>query len=205
MPKRNVGNSVLAIGECIKSAKTSFYARRKRYQRIDFHQLKIVVYLTSGTVSLYQNDLLVEHITAPSIVGLHDFYEDGAAGEEFIRCTSDCEIWMISHNDLHNECDNHGLWFFVCSLLSHQLDRYAKKNSLASQRNVKKIIQEYICELWRSDASDSSIYTYILSRTLISRSSIHKTVSELMHDGVIEVLRGKLINLNEDKVTSLYN
>jgi hypothetical protein len=84
-------------------------------------------------------------------------------------------------------------------ILTSHLQMYFTRENMLSQPNVKMIIIEHLRYIWEQPEgirNKTSLFTFILSRNQIARSTVHKVIMELTLSGAIQTARGRLIAFN---------
>ncbi|HAS1070462.1 TPA: transcriptional regulator [Enterobacter cloacae] len=191
--------SVRLLGEWIEKSQNSFLSIRKKNQRIDMKSENQVGYLREGALSVYRidNDIVTLNIEAPAIIGLHQLFHTQRS--HYLRCDRYCELIVINEADLIAILDREMLWGHAFIILSRHLEMYFQRERRLVHKNIKGIVIEHLKHLWDQSEdirSRTSVYSFILSRNQISRSSVHKTIKSLIDDGVIKIQRGKLLWMN---------
>ena len=196
---RSITDSVDIVGRHIERCNYSHFSERKKKQRIDMKKLNQIAYLKRGTVSMHKisDGLVTVTIDGPAIIGLGQM-----RGDEFIhyiRCNTNCEMWVIDINDAIELFNKYTLWNHAFDIITKYLYMYFTRDDMMQKNSVKEIVVEHINKIWDSGEEvrkNTSIYSYILSRNNISRSAVHKAVCELMQSGVLNIKRGRIINFN---------
>lgn len=196
----NVERSVSLIGAEIQNSKDAHYSQRKKNQRIELKTFNNISYLKKGSVSVYrlENDMLTVDIKAPAILGLAQMRNETKS--HYLRCDTDCEMWVISTSDALELFNSRNLWMHAYDILAHHLQKYFIRENMLSQPTVRGIVIEHIKSIWSlpyAERQSISVYTYILARNQISRSAVHKVLQELVANGDIHITRGKLSYLRE--------
>lgn len=199
----NVSACVDLIGNYIKASDESFFSERKEDQRINIKKNNQIAYLIEGSVNMHriEDGLLTVTMTAPAIIGIGQFR--GERFTHYARCNSHCSMWVIDSDDAVNLFDRHALWKPAYDILTNYLYSYFYRDNIVQKTNVREIVMEHLKDIWNSQRemkTSISVYSYILSRNSISRSAIHKALSELINEGRIKINRGKLTDFNFDNV-----
>ncbi|WP_324138055.1 helix-turn-helix domain-containing protein [Citrobacter portucalensis] len=124
-------------------------------------------------------------------------------GEKFthyVRCNTNCEMWVIDIDDATELFNKHSLWCHAFDIITKQLYMYFTRESMTQKNSVKEIVLEHVKKVWNFDESsrkDISIYSYVLSRNNISRSAIHKAICELTQEGLLNINRGIVVEFNQ--------
>ena len=196
----NIAVAVETIGRHIEECNDSHFSERKKNQRIDMKKLNQIAYLKSGTVSMHKIDdgLVTITIKGPAIIGLGQMR--GEKFTHYVRCNTNCELWVIDINDASELFSKFSLWNHAFDIITKHLYMYFSRDNMIHKSSVKEIVLEHAKKIWGVDEGtrkNISIYSYILSRNNISRSAIHKAVSELIRDGVLNVNKGRVIDFKQ--------
>lgn len=195
--KINMLECVSEIGKEIEICSSSCLIYRKKRQRFDVENQEQIFYLKTGRISIYRksDNVLTSSLSGPAILGLSQMKSEDKT--HYFRCDTDCEMWGLPVDDASFLFDDKGLWRYAFELLTHLVKEYYLREHMIAQKNVRGIIIQHIKYIWEmSDdmRAQTSIYSFILQRNHISRSSIHKTVCTLENSGLIKVSRGKLVD-----------
>ncbi|MEW7312175.1 helix-turn-helix domain-containing protein [Buttiauxella gaviniae] len=199
MSTPNFDESVTLIGDEIKKSENAYFSLRKKRQRIEMRKDGNIFYLEKGSVSVYrvENDLVTISFTAPAILGLAQMRNDVMS--HYLRCDTDCEMWVMSANNANEMFNKRNLWQYAFNILTNHLHRYFQRENMRSHKTIREIVTEHVKHIWSLDPEireKTSVYTFILSRNLISRSAIHKVLQELVNEGKLTLNRGKLSSFN---------
>lgn len=188
------------LGKEIESNRNSFYMKCKKNQRHNITTDKQVFFLKSGTISIYRmkDDMLTMDVNSPAVLGLSFIKE--FTPMHYFRCTSECELHVLGLNHTMRMLNEKNLWEQAFYNVSELVQHYMKRDALVIQKNSHAIVMEHLRVIWSMDddtREKTSIYTYILERNIISRSAIHKVVTDLINQSVINIHRGKLTAFND--------
>ncbi|KFC78307.1 helix-turn-helix domain-containing protein [Buttiauxella agrestis] len=191
----NFDESVMLIGDEIKKSENAYFSLRKKRQRIEMRKDGNIFYLEKGSVSVYrvENDLVTVSFTAPAILGLAQMRNDVMS--HYLRCDSDCEMWVMSSANANEMLTRKSLWMHAFDILTNHLQRYFQRENMRSHKTIREIVIEHVKHIWSLEPEireKTSVYTFILSRNHISRSAIHKVLQELVNEGKLTLNRGKL-------------
>jgi hypothetical protein len=187
--------SIIKIGHAIEMSPESFLSVYKAKQRIDLHNKNHVCYLTKGNVSAYSfgREVLIFNIFSPEIIGLEKI--GGLTMINHLRCVTNAEMHIIDTRILKDLINNNDLWSNAYDISLVYLKSYHSRDNKLSSPSAKDTIVQYIKYIWSLEPSQrevTSIYSFILERTHISRSLIHRVVSNFESEGLISVHRGIL-------------
>ncbi|MDZ5641635.1 helix-turn-helix domain-containing protein [Enterobacter sp. A103] len=187
------------LGEAIAKSDKSHLVMHKSKQRIDVHNKNHVFYLAKGNIGAYSFDgeVLIFNIFAPEIICLEKLKDHKILNH--LRCVTDCELHVINTDYLRDIIDKGSLWSDAFDIISRYLYIYYVRDNNLTRPTAKESIIQYLKYIWgfeNTQRESTSVYTFLLERTHISRSLIHKVLSELEKDGVISVSRGILTMCN---------
>jgi hypothetical protein len=173
---------------------------RKKHQRVDLWKENKIAFLKKGSVSMYRldNDIVTLSFDAPSILGLGQMLHEERF--HYFRCVQDSDMVIIDQDAFMESLSIQGLWHHSFNILSFYLRMYFLREKRLVQKDVKSIVKEnlqYIWSLGPEVRARTSVYTFILARNQVSRSSLHKIISLLTKDGMVKMERGKLLWLKE--------
>lgn len=199
MSSLNVDESVMLIGDELKRSENAYFSLRKKRQRIELRKDGNLFFLEKGTVSVYrvENDLVTISLAAPAILGLAQMRSEVAS--HYLRCDSDCEMWVMSTANANELLTKKSLWIHAFDILTSHLQRYFQRENMRSHKTIREIVTEHVKHIWSLEPEireKTSVYTFILSRNHISRSAIHKVLQELVNEGKLSLNRGKLASCN---------
>lgn len=195
MSQHNTDDAISVIADQIKKADNAWFTVRKKRQRIDMKGDGNVFFLEKGTVSIYrmENDLVTITVSAPAILGLQQMRSETTS--HYFRCDTHCEMWVMSMTNMNALLTEKNLWMHAYDILTHHLNLYFAREKLQSHRTIRELVIEHVKYIWdmAPEIRDkTSVYTFILNRNHISRSTIHKVLQELTHEGKLILKRGKL-------------
>jgi hypothetical protein len=152
-------------------------------------------------VSVYhiEKDIVTITIKAPAILGLAQMRND--IKSHYLRCDSDCEMWVISTCNAEDLLTRSGFCQHVFDILTRHLQLYFQHENMVSHHCVCEIVTEHLKYTWslhEPERSRASIYKFILLRNSISRSSVHKILQLLEANGDIRIARGRLVHFRVD-------
>lgn len=197
MSRKNVADSVQIIGNEIERAESAYHTQRRKHQRIELKSYDSLCYLKTGAVSEYrlENNILTITIRAPAILGLVQMRS--LMKSHYLRCDSDCEMWVIGTRDAEELFTRRGLWQHAFDSLTLYLQMYFERENMLSHPGARDIVIEHLHHIWSLSEAERkriSIYSFILARTHISRSSVHKIIQKLEATGEIISARGRLVD-----------
>jgi CRP-like cAMP-binding protein len=201
MGSANIGESISIIGGAIIGSMDAYFLKRKKNQRIDLKTSDNICYLLSGDVSIFrvEDDLLTVSLCSPAILGLAQMRNRYKS--HYIRCNTDCEMWVISSGGAVDLFTENKIWNHAFDILTGHLQLYFERESTVSQKRTKEVVVEHLKNIWLMDderRAKTSLYSYIMKRSHLSRSGIHKALSDLVKDELVEVVRGKLIAFKQN-------
>lgn len=192
----NISDSILTVGTAIKKSNLSYCAIHKKNQRINIKNNEQICFLETGTISFFRvhDDVLTISMSAPCVAGVAQMLYQHQT--HYIRCDKECTLWTINIADAIQLFSTQNLWIHVYNILSKQTYQYFEREYFILQKNSRGIIMQYLKLIWNmteDERANTSIYNFILSRNHISRSGIHKVLSELQNEGKIKTRRGRLV------------
>ncbi|MEB5887499.1 helix-turn-helix domain-containing protein [Enterobacter roggenkampii] len=197
MDTRRVNESVHKICNAITQSTKSYVMLRKEKQRINISDMGNIYVLTKGNVSAhsYNNGFLIATISAEEIIGLESIRDVRIIN--YIRCVTDAEMYVISINDACDLFTELGLWEAAFDVILRYMMVQSRREIKLNQPTSRSTVIEYIKHIWTfkpEQREKTSIYVYVMARTNISRSLIHKVITDLERKGLVLVRRGVLIN-----------
>lgn len=144
------------------------------------------------------DDVLTINMKSPSMIGLTQLRETSRF--HYFRCDEESVLWVIRKPDFEALLNENSYWEYAYNILSYITVSYHERDIMTSRGNVRMIVIDHLLRLWElmvQEGEVHSIYKYILSRNNLSRSAVHKVISDLSSEGSISVYRGKLIMLDE--------
>lgn len=197
MNKIDIRESVAIVGDAIENSPLAYYAKHKKNQRIDLKKLEQVCFVSTGKVSFYRvtDDVLTISVPAPGIVGIAQLRYQ--AQTHYIRCDTDCEMWVINSADASALFTHANLWVHAFNILAQLVQQYFERESMISRKSTREVVTQHLKFIWELPEEErvkTSVYSFILSRNHLSRSAIHKVLAELAGENKISVVRGKLLH-----------
>lgn len=195
-------NEISSVNDIISSVKkdNSFYMLRAMpNQELHFiEKMKHCVYcLEKGEVEIRRNSdrIVLLTIKAPAVIGLTTL----SLSECFHMLTTitDCDFLVVEKNKIEHIIDENKLWKQAFEIVSRATIFYYERDEMISSGNVYGVIKAHLEQLWSLSVEERgkiSIFKFILTRTTISRSSIHKIIKDLDNGGYIKIHRGKLLD-----------
>ncbi|MEX3242533.1 helix-turn-helix domain-containing protein [Serratia quinivorans] len=159
-----------------------------------------IVMLISGEISVRRtkDDILMSKGKAPAIYGLIDVFKLNYQVCNYFRCETDCVIFISSVDSALDVINKENLWYHVSSNFANLIESFCSRELLVSHSDVYGIVRSHLEYIWTLPAKERlemSIFSFIMQRAPISRSSIHKIIKELNKGGFIVTERGRLIEL----------
>jgi hypothetical protein len=184
---------IYRLGEEIVKSNESFLSIHKKNQRINVHNKDNIYYLTKGNVAVYSfgGELLTFNVFAPEIMCIEKLR--GVKIINHFRCVTECEMYTISCEEAINIIEKNNLWSTAFDIAMTPIIIYHGRDNKITRPTARETIIQYVKYIWEFDPAqrnETSIYTFILERTNISRSLIHKVIADLEREGVLTVSRG---------------
>lgn len=161
---------------------------------------KTVILIKSGSTSLYRkNDgKFLFDFKTPFPFGIQQ--SQSQTDSYYIQCNSDSDIFILSTEEFISSVDNSSIWKAMYILTCYLIDVINEVQKLAYFKvNSYDVVKECLVNIWtlsESERMKTSIFSYILSRHNISRSSIAKILKCLNDGKYIKTYRGVLMELN---------
>ncbi|HID7510744.1 TPA: Crp/Fnr family transcriptional regulator [Enterobacter hormaechei] len=208
MQPDNIRESVLILGELIEGSGQSYLSVRKRNQRIELKKENKIGFLKRGSVSVCrtENDIVTVSFEGPAILGMAQMFHDTQS--HYIRCSRDCDIVMIDAANFIQLLTLKNHWFHAFMIISHHMEMYFQREKMLGHKTIREIVIEHLRYLWELEETtrnNTSVYTFILARNHVSRSSLHKIMSKLSEEGVISLQRGKLLWMKENNSSEFHD
>lgn len=193
-------DSINVLGEAIKehqmALNVTFSPGNKINMPTDF---SAVIYIESGFAGLYhdRDDCLISEVNGPCIIGLTYLFFDNHS--IYLKFNSESRVFYINQLEFISVCDKRNLWRNVSQIIASAERKLYSSPSLSSFRNAYDIVKFYLESIWtlpEHERKNVSIYQYILERSRLSRSSLHKIIRELNVGGYIKTERGRLVDIN---------
>ncbi|WP_034460804.1 helix-turn-helix domain-containing protein [Buttiauxella noackiae] len=200
MKSSDIHDSILIIGKAIELSKESYEENHKRNQRIELLNNNTICYLKKGRVLVYRNDnnLVTLSLNAPLIMGLTQMHND--IKYHYLRCETNCQMYMIKNHSATELFNHKNLWKHAFDILTWHLDLYFHRDLMMIHPNIRNIINEHLKHIWSMPPevrSQTSVYSFIISRNHISRSAVHKVIQEMTDVGKVRIEKGKLVFYKE--------
>lgn len=200
MKELDIKSSALNIGKHIEISKKSHEENHKKNQRIELLSQNNICYLKKGRVFVYRqdNDLVTITLSAPLILGLTQMRN--AIKYHYLRCDSNCQMFMINNHDATELFNSKNLWPDAFDILTWHLDLYFQRDVMMVHPNIRNLINEHLKHIWslpEETRLNTSVYSFITDRNHISRSAVHKVTQEMTKAGKVKIERGKLLFFQE--------
>lgn len=201
MTHYNAIESAKLIGGCIEISRESYCTLRKKNQRFELNKNHKIAYLKEGTISIYHSNThrVILSIESPGVIGVEQLFQNEQP--YYFRCERDSEIILIDEESFVKILTSFNHWDHAAFLLCTHLNLFFHREKMLNHKNNKGIAKDNLKYLWAQGEAfrqKTSLYSFILSRTKISRSSLHKIIRQLNDENVINTQRGKLIWMNMD-------
>lgn len=201
MKNIDINNCSLTIGKFITSSNKSHEENHKKNQRVELLNQNNICYLKKGQVLVYrqEDDLVTITLNAPLILGLTQMHNE--IKYHYLRCNTDCQMFMIENHDATALFDSKNLWSYAFDILTWHLNLYFQRDVMMIHPNIRNVINEHLKHMWEMTPdirSKTSVYSFITDRNHISRSAVHKVIQEMSDVGKVKIERGKLIHYSEN-------
>lgn len=183
----------------------SYFIGLKKNQRYQLRISDEVYYLKSGSLSIYRkkDDLLIMNVESPTVIGLS--FISSLNQSFYFRCCEACELYVVKLKSIIAVIEHRNLWKSVYQNITGLVQHYIERDFITVQKSTRNLVEEHLKIIWEMDEETrkkTSIYKFILDRNIISRSSIHKVISEMQAQKIIDVSYGKLISFKSMKRTN---
>jgi CRP-like cAMP-binding protein len=175
--------------------KISIYAAQK--QRIDFMDANraYIYHLISGEIQIHRknDDIVVLNVKAPALLGFTAINE--AKYYHYLTVVSDAKLIAIDKNEIVRILNEFNLWEHAFNIVCKVTQLYHHRDEAMSSSTVYDLVKKYLELLWEypdEERMKISVFEFIMSRSIISRSSINKVLKDLIGDGYIKMHRGKI-------------
>ncbi|MBL5841173.1 helix-turn-helix domain-containing protein [Enterobacter asburiae] len=192
--------SIARISATVESIsnKSIIYAAPKQCLYFEKDKQNWIYLLTNGEVNICRlsDDLVVHTLTAPAIIGITSLFNNNYY--HYISTNVDSSFLRVGKSDFTNIMDEYNCWKDVCLLVCENAQLYYKRDELVYSSKVYGVVKNHLEALWsmpEESRKNISIFSFILSRTSISRSSLNKILKDLRKGGYITLNRGKLVAL----------
>ncbi|EBK0028747.1 helix-turn-helix domain-containing protein [Salmonella enterica] len=191
--------SVDTLGKSIMNHESGLELSFQSGQIIELpSNFRAIIYLKEGSAGIYykENHCLVSENSSPAIIGLTFLFIQNY--HMYIRFYSECKAYYINQTEFVKLCDKKQLWRHVSQLIARAERTLHSSPSISAFRNVYDVVKFHLDNIWKlpeNERNNISIYKYILERSPISRSSLHKIIRDLNMGGYIKTERGKLLKL----------
>lgn len=204
----NMNKQLATLERAIENNSNAYFVRHRKHQKISLQQSDSIYFLTKGTVSVYRvrDNVLTITLTAPVPIGL--VHIRGRDTQHYIRCNGECDFYVMETASFHAMLTELNLWENVFHAIVSMAHKYLDRDEIAAQGKVQNMIAGHLKLLWslsEDERSKTSIYSYIMARNTVSRSSMYNVLKEMENLGIIRTFRGKLINFNESELYLLDN
>lgn len=172
------------------------FSKRKQASKNSSFIFNGIILLEEGIISTKRDDgVALLTFTAPIIIGLHSLDVDDDIIVDF-HCKA--SYYHINKKIFFMLAEENNLWKHICVLTFYYLHLNYEREKNISRKTKYETVKYYIESIWKMEASERSsisLFKFIMSHANISRSSLHKIISELNRGGYIKTERGRLINV----------
>jgi len=173
--------------------------KKKKKISFDYNGGNNIFFITQGSTEIHRcsDEKIVITIEAPSVIGLTRLF--GCEGYHYLS-TLDEQIMVhpVSADEAIMHIEKHGLWRDVSDILAYVTNLYYNRDESVFAPSAYSIVKAHLEMLWELPAPvrlKTSAFDYIISRNIISRSTLHKIFRELEQGGYITIFRGVLIDM----------
>lgn len=165
---------------------------------VDFNGDERIFLLESGriTINRRSDGKVLINIDSPFIIGLTTLFTP--LNYYYLRTETDCHISTFSKNEVITLIESTSSWKSVAEILSYAFFMYYQRDEMLTSNDAYGVVKKHIEYFWENEnIKSTSIFSFILSRTNISRSSVNKILRELEVGGYIKTKRGILIEMSK--------
>jgi hypothetical protein len=112
-----------------------------------------------------------------------------------LTVVSEAKLIAIDKNVIVKILNKFNLWEQAFNIVCKVTQLYHHRDELMSSSTVYDLVKKYLELLWEYPDEERvkiSVFEFIMSRSIISRSSINKVLRDLIEDGYIKMHRGKI-------------
>ncbi|MCS3490728.1 helix-turn-helix domain-containing protein [Enterobacter sp. SLBN-59] len=176
-----------------------------RNERCKFRSSENLFFLVSGGVCVVSHGFS-SVLKSPFIYGLVGCL--GFSSELHIRACHDTALYSIGTRQALHIIQSEGLWREVCCVITYNkmlldfVHSSMRNPSVSARFRIAKAI-ETIFHLQNKHNMKPFLAKEIMSLTLLSRSVVMKNLSFLKESNIIDISKGHLTCLNEEKLNDL--
>lgn len=173
--------------------------QKKNKIEFDYNGKNNIFFLTEGSVGIHRcsDEKIVITIEAPAVIGLTRVF--GCEGYHYLSTLNEMVmIHPVSAETALAVIEKDGLWRDVSEILAYVTNLYYYRDENVFAPSAYDIVRAHIEMLWELPASvrlKTSAFDYIMSRNIISRSTLNKIFRELEKGGYITLSRGILLDM----------
>lgn len=153
-------------------------------------------FLTRGVFRLYRDggEILIYTVESPAILGIVELFY---STEErlSVQCETDCEFVLMDADVFHQMVERTRSWENIARMLSGYIIALSESHRRVIQKGTYQVMRELIVEyanLSKEARGGMLLYTYIIKRSGLSRSSVMNILSVLNRKGYVRIKRGQL-------------
>ncbi|WP_167467281.1 helix-turn-helix domain-containing protein [Buttiauxella warmboldiae] len=150
-------------------------------------------------IILAYGDKVLFEISAPVTIGVQQLYTH--CYNYYTIFKTDATVWLLDIECFKTVVENNNIWHELMVVICHVMDRiddYHRTTYLATNSyDLVKHCLEQIWQLPEQERENTSVFTYIMKRHNISRSSITKIIHSLNVGGYIKTKRGILLQVKK--------
>lgn len=203
----NVSNKNLEVMKCALRVESALcdhpdksFIKMGKNQRLNPSTKEPRFYLlTSGKINIHRicDDVLVMEVSAPAVLDICRFVTGYC--HHYFRGKQDFTLFSLGQAHAHLLFDQKSLWKDILFLQCDLTEQHYQREEMTAGHSHYDIVLEHLKYIWSLPTGDrerTSVYNFILSRNKISRSSIYNIICMMTREGLIKIIRGRLIYLD---------
>ncbi|EHO9417862.1 helix-turn-helix domain-containing protein [Salmonella enterica] len=185
-----------SLSHAIERHPDSYFIRLKKNHRYQMRISDEVYLLKSGSVSIFrkEDNVLIMNVSSPAVMGLSFIHP--LKQSFYFRCCEDSELSVVNFKSILAVIEHKNLWKNVYQNITGLLLHYIERDFITTQKKTHRVVEEHLKIIWAMDEEireKTSIYKFILDRNIISRSAIHKVISTMQAQNLVNVRYGRLV------------
>lgn len=167
----------------------------------DINTCKSVIYLKTGCASIHRktDDALLYELKSPAILGLEQLLSNSC--HYYIKVDGRSRLIFLEHSLILELIESNFLWKKMAHFMGATIEiMELQKHNINIKKGAYQTVKTSIENIWHLPVEkrlSTSIFTFIMHRHDISRSSIAKILHQLNKGGYIAIRRGILVNVTK--------
>lgn len=155
-----------------------------------------IYFMTEGVFRLYRDggEILIYTVESPAILGIVELFYS-TKERLSVQCETDCEFVLMDADVFHQMVERTRSWESIARMLAGYIIALLESHRRVIQKGTYQVMRELIVEyanLSKEARSGMLLYTYIIKRSGLSRSSVMNVLSVLNRKGYVRIKRGQL-------------